>query len=77
MANAAAQCLALIDCYGQHHKPASIIDILQPYDYRKRIETIYKTKKKGSKDYTHCAVSSIPAKDYGIRFLNFVHARSE
>eukprot|EP00939_MAST-03C_sp_MAST-3C-sp1_P001515 g1515.t1 len=57
---------------------ATIIDILQPYDWRKSAETMYKTSKpKGEDDYVHATVSAIPSRDYGLRFLNFFHKMIE
>ena len=55
---------------------ASIIDILQPYDWRKRGETAFKTGM-ASTDYVHASISAIPSRDYGLRFYNFLYKKTK
>ena len=55
---------------------ASIIDILQPYDWRKRGETAFKTGMT-STDYVHASISAIPSRDYGLRFYNFLYKKTK
>ena len=55
---------------------ASIIDILQPYDWRKRGETAFKTGM-ASTDYVHATISAIPSRDYGLRFYNFLYKKTK
>jgi hypothetical protein len=51
----------------------AIIDILQPYDWKKTMETRYK-KKSGVSDLSKAAISSVPANEYGVRFLRYVES---
>ena len=54
---------------------ASVIDILQPYDWRKRGETAFKAGM--SSDYVHASISAIPSRDYGVRFYNFLYKKTK